>query len=79
MDINLNYNYKNAPISVIVEDDCITTAKTYIGGELIDCYDIVKDDGSDVPFCKANLLKVVNDCRSDIDAMWEEEVKQITA
>ena len=79
MDINLNYNYKNATISVIVEDDCITTAKTYIGGELIDCYDIVKDDGSDVPFCKANLLKVVNDCRSDIDAMWEDEVKQITA
>ena len=77
MDITLNYNYKNASISVIVEDDCITTAKTYIGGEMIDCYDIVKDDGGDVPFCKANLIKVVNDCKQDIDAMWEENVKKI--
>ena len=33
MDINRMYNYKNAEIEVVVEDDIITTAKVYMDGE----------------------------------------------
>ena len=43
MDINRMYNYKNAEIEVIIEDDIITTAKVYMDGECVFADDTFTD------------------------------------
>lgn len=79
MDIALTYNYKNAEIIIVVEDDCITTAKTYIGGEMVDSFDVETEDGKDVPFKKDALISVQKMCKEGVDKMWAENVEKVTA
>ena len=79
MDIALTYNYKNAEIIIVVEDDCITTAKTYIGGEMVDSFDVETEDGKDVPFKKDALISVQKMCKDGVDKMWDEDVAKATA
>ena len=79
MDIALTYNYKNAEIIIVVEDDCITTAKTYIGGEMVDSFDVETEDGKDVPFKKDSLIAVQKMCKEGVDKMWAEDVEKVTA
>lgn len=79
MDIALTYNYKNAEIIIVVEDDCITTAKTYIGGEMVDSFDVTTEDGKDVPFKKDTLISVQKMCKEGVDKMWAEDVAKATA
>jgi len=79
MDIILNYKYKNAEVVIIVEDDCITTAKTYIDGKMVDSFDVETEDGKDVPFKRDALISVQKMCRDGVDKMWEEETAVATA
>lgn len=74
MDISLNYKYKNAEIVIIVEDDCITTAKTYIDGKMVDSFDVETEDHKDVPFKKDNLISVQKMCKEGVDKIWAEEM-----
>lgn len=74
MDINLDYTYKNASVTIIVEDDCITTAKIYIGGAMVDSFDVLTKDGKDVPFSRATINEVKKMCRDSIDSKWNEDL-----
>lgn len=79
MDISLNYKYKNAEIVIIVEDDCITTAKTYIDNKMVDSFDVETEDHKDVPFKKDALIAVQKMCKEGVDKIWAEEMAVATA
>lgn len=71
-------SYKNAEIEIVVEDDVITTAKTYIDGKCVSCDDITTADGKDVAYSRANYEQVLAMCKADIDLRWEENFAAIT-
>lgn len=77
MDSVFKKSYKNAEFEVIVEDDCITTSKIYIDGEMIQMQEYNLEDGSDVPFSKGNLGKIYDSIKADIDAEWERNFNVI--
>ena len=60
MDINPTFNYKNAEIELVVEDDIITTAKVYMDGECVFADDTFTDtDGRDLKYTPKNRTAVV--------------------
>lgn len=75
----LTHQYKNADIEIVVEDDVITTAKVYIDGKCVVCTDVLTDKGEDIPFNRTNLSAVYELMRTDVDKMWEENFKAVTA
>lgn len=75
----LTKQYKNAEIEVVIEDDVITTAKVYVDGQCVGCTDIWTDKGEDVPFNRNNLSAVYALMQEDVDKMWDENFKAVTA
>ena len=71
--------YKNSEIEVVVEDDIITTAKVFIDKECVVCTDVLTDKGEDIPFNRTNLHAVYELMKTDVDKMWEENFKAVTA
>jgi hypothetical protein len=75
----LNTPYKNAEIEVVVEDDCITTAKVFLDKVCIAADELTQEDGSDIPFNKENYTKVMGMMKSYVDKVWEESFAIATA
>lgn len=75
----LTKQYKNAEIEVVIEDDVITTAKVYVDGQCVVCTDILTDKGEDVHFNRNNLSSVYALMQEDVDKMWDENFKAVTA
>lgn len=77
MDITLDYKYKNAEITLIVEDDIITTAKVYMDGELALADDTITNaKGKELKFNAMNKDAVLNYCRRFIDQELEEDGRE---
>ncbi len=77
MDTIFKKKYKNADYEVIVEEDCITTAKIYIDGELVQMQEYSLNDGNDVPFNKKNLDKICSAVKNAIDEEWDKNFSEI--
>lgn len=77
MDITINYTHKNADITLIVEDDIITTAKVYMDGELALADDtITNENGRELKFNAVNKDAVLNYCKVFIDAELEDDGRE---
>ena len=77
MDINRMYNYKNAEIEVIIEDDVITTAKVYMDGECVFADDTFTDtDGKDLKYTPKNRTAVVKFCMAIVDKELAEDGRE---
>ena len=77
MDINRMYNYKNAEIEVIIEDDVITTAKVYMDGECVFADDTFTDaNGKDLKFTRKNLTAIKKFCMAIVDKELVEDGRE---
>ena len=77
MDISRMYNYKNAEIEVIIEDDVITTAKVYMDGECVFANDTFADgDGNDLRYTQRNINSVRKFCMSIVDKELAEDGRE---
>ena len=77
MDINRMYNYKNAEIEVIIEDDVITTAKVYMDGECVFANDTFADgDGNDLRYTQRNINSVRKFCMAIVDKELAEDGRE---
>ena len=76
MDINRMYNYKNAEIEVIIEDDVITTSRITMDGECVNVADITDENGNDVPYTLKNRTAVVKMCMEFIDKELAEDGRE---
>lgn len=73
MDINPTFNYKNAEIEIVVEDDVITTSRVTMDGECVNVADITDENGNDVPYTPKNRTAVVKMCMEFIDKELAED------
>ena len=73
MDINPTFNYKNAEIELVVEDDVITTTRVTMDGECVNVADITDENGNDVPYTPKNRTAVVKMCMEFIDKELAED------
>lgn len=65
--------YKNAEISVIVEDDLIDEAKVFIDGELVEDMEISSKDNPDgIEYTRKNLDYVLAECYKAVDRHFSE-------
>ena len=84
--------YKNADITLVIEDNMMTTAKIFLDKACIKSYDIFADngtirlvpseecaDGEEVVYNKANATAVLDSLKEDVDALWEENFNAVTA
>ena len=77
MDFVREYNYKNAEIEVVVEDDIITTAKVYMDGECVFANDTFTDgNGKDLKFTQKNLTAVRRFCMEIVDKELAEDGRE---
>lgn len=77
MDITTNYNYKNAEIILIVEDDIITTAKVFMDGELVIADDTITDEnGQELNFNKKNVDATLKYCKAIVDYELAEDGRE---
>ena len=77
MDINPTFNYKNAEIELVVEDDIITTAKVYMDGECAFADDTLTDEnGKDLRYTSKNRTAVVKFCMAIVDKELEEDGRE---
>lgn len=77
MDINPTFNYKNAEIELVVEDDVITTAKVYMDGECAFADDSLTDeDGNDLKYTSKNRTAVVKFCMAIVDKELAEDGRE---
>lgn len=77
MDLVREYNYKNAEIEVIVEDDIITTAKVYMDGECVFANDTFTDgNGKELNFTQKNLSSVRRFCMEIVDKELAEDGRE---
>ena len=77
MDISRMYNYKNAEIEVIIEDDVITTAKVYMDGECVFANDTFTDgDGNDLRYTQRNINSVRKFCMAIVDKELAEDGRE---
>ena len=76
MDISRMYNYKNAEIEVIIEDDVITTSRITMDGECVNVADITDENGNDVSYTPKNRTAVVKMCMEFIDKELAEDGRE---
>lgn len=77
MDFVREYNYKNAEIEVVVEDDIITTAKVYMDGECVFANDTFTDgNGKELNFTQKNLSSVRRFCMEIVDKELAEDGRE---
>jgi len=77
MDINPTFNYKNAEIELVVEDDVITTAKVYMDGECAFADDSLTDEnGKDLRYTPKNRTAVVKFCMAIVDKELAEDGRE---
>jgi hypothetical protein len=77
MDINPIFNYKNAEIELVVEDDVITTAKVYMDGECVYADDTLTDEnGKDLKYTPKNRTAVVRMCAMMVDRELAEDGRE---
>ena len=77
MDINRMYNYKNAEIEVIIEDDIITTAKVYMDGECVFADETITDgDGKELKYTQRNINSVRKFCMAIVDKELAEDGRE---
>ena len=77
MDFVREYNYKNAEIEVVVEDDIITTAKVYMDGECVFADDTFTDgNGKELKFIQKNLSSVRRFCMRIVDKELAEDGRE---
>lgn len=74
IDLTYKREYKNAEIELICEDDTLTTAKIYIGGEFFNSYEIGGENG--LPNTKKNIESVFARLKAIVD---EEFVKLLAS
>ena len=73
MDINPTFNYNNAEIEIVVEDDVIATSRVTMDGECVNVADITDENGNDVPYTPKNRTAVVKMCMEFIDKELAED------
>jgi len=78
MDAVFKRTYKNAEYELIIEEDCITTSKIYIDGELAQMQEYSLENGGDVPYSKKAVEDIYKTIKEDIDRMWEENFNAIS-
>ena len=77
MDFVREYNYKNAEIEVVVEDDIITTAKVYMDGECVFADSTITDgDGKDLRYTQRNINSVKKFCMAIVDKELAEDDRE---
>ena len=77
MDISRMYNYKNAEIEVIIEDDVITTVKVYMDGECVFADETITDgDGNDLKYTQRNINSVRKFCMAIVDKELAEDGRE---
>lgn len=76
MNIATNYNYKNAEIELVIEDDAITTAKIYMDGECEEVMEITSTDGGDLKFTRKHTNAVLKECFKKIDELLAEDGRE---
>lgn len=76
MDISPTFNYKNAEIEIVVEDDVITTSRIIMDGECANVADITDENGNDVPYTLKNRTAVVKICMEFIDKELAEDDRE---
>ena len=74
MDITLTDKFLNAEYEVIVEDDCITTSKIYIDGEMVSAQEYTLENGGDVPFNRKNIDNVYESIKAEIKQRFEKNM-----
>lgn len=71
--MNIERRYKNAEVSVIVEDGLIDEAKVYVAGELVEDMEIsTKANPDGIEFTRKNLNNVLAGIRRVIDEKYAE-------
>lgn len=71
--MNIERRYKNAEVSVIVEDGLIDEAKVYVAGELVEDMEIgTKANPYGIEFTRKNLNNVLASIRRVIDERYAE-------
>ena len=77
MDFVREYNYKNAEIEVVVEDDLITTAKVYMDGECVFADETITDgDGKELKYTQRNINSVKKFCMAIVDKELAEDGRE---
>ena len=74
---SFNYGYKNAEIELVVEDDVITTAKIFMDGECEVVSEVTDINGNDLMFTPKNRKAVVEHFAKQIDALLEEDGREV--
>lgn len=73
INTNVERTYKNAEISVIVEDGLIDEAKVYIDNELIEDFEVSsKDNPEGIEYTRKNLEMVLAECYKSVDKHFEK-------
>ena len=74
MDITFTREHKGAEITIVVEDDIITTSKIYKDGECVEVNDITDENGNDVVFSAKNYYAVLAMAKANVDTKYAVEV-----
>lgn len=75
LDLTYTRHYKNAELEIVCEDDTLTTARIFIGGDFHGCYDINGDEG--VANTKKNIDEVFNNLKLEVDKEFEKTLASI--
>ena len=73
INTNVERTYKNAVISVIVEDGLIDGAKVLVDGELIGDMEISSKDNPDgIEYTRKNLEYIIGECKKVVDRNFSQ-------